>query len=325
MERRGTRPRNLDGFRTPAVRDGAGSMISGEHVRPRVALLALTVAVFSVSWAAILIRLAGAAPLAIAFWRLALATLILAPVAGWQRARQRRAIRSSSRRASPVLVIAAGTLLAGHFVLWIMSLFLTSVASSVMLVTTQPVFAALIAGPLLGERTGARTWAAIGLSLAGAAVITAGDLSLSAGAMLGDLLAVTAAAAAAVYLVLGRRARHGGPLPIYLFSVNGVATAVLLLLCLGSDTPLGGYAWITWALLLALAVGPHLVGHGFLNLAVRHLPAPAVNLALLGEPILSSIYAAWLFGEVPPPWFYLGGLLVSGGLIVEFGPRRRRS
>ncbi|MFQ5719388.1 MAG: DMT family transporter [Acidobacteriota bacterium] len=305
--------------------------MSDTSVRPsRSAMASLGVAVVAVSWAAILIRLADAPTLVIAFWRLALATGLLAPVAALH---ARRAGRTSppgptarDRRGMPWLVPVAGALLAGHFVLWIASLFLTSVANSVMLVTTQPIFAALLARPLLGEPAPVRTWAAIALSLAGALCITARDLTVSRAAMVGDLLAILAAAAAATYLVLGRRARDTGPLTVYLTRVNGVATGLLLLCCLLFDAPLRGYAPATWAAFAALAVGPHLAGHGLLNFAVRRLPAPAVNLALLGEPILSTIYAALLFHEIPTGWFYVGGALVLTGVGVEFVPRggRRR-
>ena len=296
-------------------------------------LAVLGVAVVSVSWAAILIRLAGAEPMAIAFWRLALATLLLLPVAAWRRAGGRQATggsaldtpRAPRGAASHLLVLGAGTFLAAHFALWIASLFLTSVASSVMLVATMPVFTALLTRPVLGERTGARSWLAIVLSLSGVALITAGDLALSSAAVAGDLLALGAAAAGAVYLVLGRRARHGGPLPVYLLQVNGVATGLLLLLCWAGGTPLTGFSWTTWGVLLALAVGPHLAGHGLLNLAIRSLRAAAVNLALLGEPLLASLYAAILFREFPGRWFYAGAVFVVVGVAVEFAAPARRS
>lgn len=279
--------------------------------------MSLVVAVLAVSWAAILIRLADAGPLAIAFWRLFIATLVVAPLAAATR-RPRPDSKSAAQPASSRLVVAAGVLLAIHFALWVGSLFLTTVASSVTLVTTQPVFAALVSRPLLGERTARRTWAAIALSLAGAAVIGFGDFGVSMSALVGDLMALAAAAAAAFYLVLGRRARHGGPLPVYLVKVNAVAALALLVPCVVTGTRLGGFSGATWLVFAGLAVGPHLAGHGLLNFAVRHLRAPAVNLALLGEPVLSTVYAVFLFGERPSGMFLAGAALVIGGVLVEF-------
>jgi drug/metabolite transporter (DMT)-like permease len=140
-------------------------------------------------------------------------------------------------------------------------------------------------------------------------------------------MALAAAGAAAGYLILGRRARGSGPVSRYLWRVNGVAAMVLLGLCLAAGAPLWGYPPSTWAALFGLAAGPHLAGHGLLNLAVRSLQAPAVNLSLAGEPILATLYAAWLLAEMPRRWFYIGAVLVLAGLVVEFLPalRRRRT
>jgi drug/metabolite transporter (DMT)-like permease len=284
--------------------------------------LALLVAVVAVSWAAILVRLAEAPALAIAFWRLALATLFLSAPAWWL-ARGRPAAAAAGKGS----VVAAGFLLALHFALWIGSLFLTSVASSVLLVSTQPVFAALVTRPLLGEGISRRTMLAIGFTMAGTAVLAAGDAASGAGTriLLGDAMALAAAAAAAVYLVLGRQARGSGPLPVYLFKVNGVAALVLLVTCLAARTPLLGFTARTWAVLVGMAAGPHLAGHGLLNYAVRILPATTVNLALAGEPLLSTVYAMVLLDEWPLLAFYAGAILILVGLVIEFqsGLRRR--
>jgi drug/metabolite transporter (DMT)-like permease len=286
----------------------------------RLASAALLIAVIAVSWAAILIRVAEAPALAVAFWRLALATLILSPLA---------ILRGLGRRgegdaAGGLLVTGAGVLLALHFALWIASLFRTTVASSVLLVSTQPIFTGFLAGPLLGEPPARRTWLAIALCVAGSVLIAGGDLSLGHQAVVGDLMALGAAAAAAVYLLLGRRARRRGPLPVYLWRVNGVASLALLAACLLAGEPLYGYPPATWAVFVALATGPHLAGHGLLNFAVRYLPAPVVNLSLTGEPILSTSYAMVLFDEWPGRWFYGGAVLILGGLTVQFARRGAR-
>ena len=284
------------------------------------ASLALTVAVVAVSWAAILVRLAEAPALAIAFWRLALATLMLSLPAWWL-SRGRPAAAGHHG-----MVLAAGLLLALHFGLWIGSLFLTSVASSVLLVSTQPLFAALVTRPLLGERTSRTTLVAIGFTMTGTVVLGAGDVLAGGGArvLLGDAMALVAAGAAAVYLVLGRQARGTGPLPIYLWKVNGVAALAMLLACLVARVPLVGFTSGTWLTFGAMAAGPHLAGHGLLNLAVRTLPATTVNLALAGEPLLSTMYAMVLLAEWPLPAFYAGATLILIGLGVEFQSGLRR-
>ncbi|MFQ5767022.1 MAG: DMT family transporter [Acidobacteriota bacterium] len=280
---------------------------------PPPAILILVFAVVAVSWAAILIRLASAPPLAIAFWRLALACLMILPLV-IRRPLHRPPAASAGR------VIMAGVLLALHFGFWIWSLALTTISSSVLLTSTQAVFSGVLGHRLLRERTTRRTWLAIALTLAGVGFIGAGDVHVSGRVLLGDLMALAAAGAAAVYLILGRRGRKSGPLLIYLFNVNGVAAMVLLLSCLAAGIPLSGFPSGTWLVFLALALGPHLAGHGLLNLAVRQVPATSVQLALMGEPVLATIYAAFLLGERPGGWFYAGAALVLGGILMEFLP-----
>lgn len=281
------------------------------------ARLALVVAVLAVSWAAILIRVAAAPPLAIAFWRLTLAAAILSPPAWWLS-------RGGTVRGRQGPTLMAGILLGLHFALWISSLFHTTVSSSVLLVSTQPIFATLATGPLLGEKPSRRTIWAITLTLGGSGILAAGDAGLGSEALLGDAMALASAAAAAVYLVLGRRQRASGPLPVYLWKVNVVAALTLLVACLVSRTALMGFSATTWAVFAALAVGPHLAGHGLLNFAVRFFPAPTVNLALAGEPLLSTSYAAALLGEIPGGPFYAGAALILAGLVVEFSGSDRR-
>ncbi len=273
------------------------------------AALALTTAVAAISWAAILIRLCEAPSQGIAFYRLLFATLALAP---WG---ARGALRIGGRTA--VLALAAGLMLAIHFAAWIASLGYTTVASSVTLVATQPVFAAVLAPIWLGERPGRRGVAGIVLALAGVAIVSGGDWRLGGRALLGDLLALAGALTGAVYLMIGRRVRERVAFLPYLLTVNAATTVCLALFALGSGARLTGYPVGTWLALAGLAAGPHLVGHGLLNWSVRRLRSLAVTLAVLGEPVLSTVYAALIFEEIPPPWFYAGALLIGSGLVLS--------
>jgi drug/metabolite transporter (DMT)-like permease len=268
--------------------------------------LALIVAMVASSWASILIRLCAAPSLGIAFYRLAFASLILLPfgIGGMRRA-GRRTLGTAA---------LAGVVLALHFASWISSLQYTSVASSVMLVSTGPVFAALLGPRLLGERPGASGLIGVALSLLGIAILTGGDLRLGGDALYGDLLALGGALAVAVYFMLGRRVRGRIALPAYLLTVNTSAALTLGLMALATGTTLHSYPRATWLLLLLMAVGPHLIGHGLLNWSVRRLRSFAVTLATVGEPILATIYAALLFRELPGPAFYGGAVLIVLGI-----------
>ncbi len=284
---------------------------------PRVAAgAALLAAVFAISWASILIRLAEAPSLAIAFWRVFFATAVFLPWAARP--------RGPTTRGTAALAVAAGALLAIHFATWIHSLALTSVASSVVLVTTQPVFTAALGPLFLGERPGGLGIAAAAVALAGTAVLAGGDFALGGKALAGDLLALAGAAAAAAYFMIGRRVRERIDFAPYLVLVNGSSAAFLLLFAAAAGTPLTGFPGATWWLLLLMAIGPHATGHGLLNWSVRRLRAFTVNMAVLGEPVLATIYAALLFGERPGRAFFAGALLIACGLVLAAREEARR-
>ncbi|GAB4222551.1 MAG: DMT family transporter [Acidobacteriota bacterium] len=271
---------------------------------------ALALAILAVSTAAPLVRLApDADPLRLAFWRLALAGALVAVVL-----RPRGLLSPRAWRWGGV----AGVLLAVHFGAWFWSLRLTSVASSVTLVTTAPLFAAVIAPRWLGDRTSPRLWVGALAALAGVALIAHADGRAGGGSdpLLGDALALLAAGAGSVYLLIGRRVRAEVEVEAQVAMTCLAGAAALAVAVVASGQGLAPASMRVGLVALALALGPHLTGHGLLNVAVRHRPAQEVQLALLGEPVLSSILAALLFAEWPHASFYPGGALVLGGLAI---------
>lgn len=284
--------------------------------------------VLAASTAAIFIRLAqadGADSIVIAAARLTLASLFLAPFA---LVRHPAALRSLSRR-DWLLLTLAGAFLALHFATWISSLAYTSVASSVVLVTTTPLWVGLLSPLVLKERPSRLTVFGLALALSGGLVVGLSDTcSLAAGrpvcppwnsfiggtAFLGDLLALSGAWMAAGYLLVGRHVRERLPLLPYIFIVYGFAALVLLCLMLASGkSPLGMPAsTYLWFLLLALV--PQLIGHSVFNWALKYLPATFVSVTLLGEPVGSTLLA-FLFFQESPGWLKLGGaLLILAGI-----------
>jgi len=268
--------------------------------------------VLAVSWAAILVRLAAAPPLAVAAWRMALAALPALAFALWRR---RDELARVDRRGR-LWLGASGLALAIHFAAWIASLRLTSVASSVALVTTQPVWAALLARVFLGERVGGRTWAGIAVAVSGGAAVAGADLDASAGALLGDGLAVAGGVMAAAYLVAGRRARANLSLGAYAGVVYPAAAAALLLGAGLGGVPLIGYPARTWAALALLALVPQLVGHSLLNWSLRWLSAPFVAVAVLGEPVIATLLAIPILGETPGLLQAAGAALTLAGVAL---------
>ena len=233
------------------------------RVRRPHPFLVLLAAVLAVSWAAPLIRLTAAPPLAIAAWRLTLASLVLLPLFARPGARAGWGAMGPRERG---IALLAGVALALHFASWITSLRLTSVAASAVLVSLSPVFAWLLSAVFLRERPTRLQVAGIVLGVVGAAVIALGDAS-SGGrhVLLGDLLALLGAVCAAAYLVVGRRLRAGLGLVAYVTPVYGVAAAVLLVWAGLRGEAFRAYGASDWAIFAALAAGPMLVGHTGFN------------------------------------------------------------
>jgi len=274
------------------------------------AALALTIAVLAVSWSAILVRLCDAPALGIAFFRMLLATLATLPLA--LRARERDAGRGSLPAGA---IVAAGLLLAAHFATWVSSLALTSVASSVLLVNLHPLLSGFVGHRWLGDTISHRTVAGLALALAGAGAVAAGDWHLGGGHRIGDLLAVAGSVTVAGYLLVGRSVRHRAGLGLYLTGVYAVATVALGIACFALQVPLLGYAPSTYGWIALMTAGPHLLGHNLLNWAVRRLPAHLVQATVLGEPVLATLYAAWLFNERPSSGWFVGSVCVAAGVI----------
>jgi drug/metabolite transporter (DMT)-like permease len=274
--------------------------------------LGLAAGVLAVSCAAILIRLADAPPLAVAAWRL----LLAGAAAGAFAAVARRGELAQLDGRSVALLASAGTALAAHFATWIASLRLTSVASSVALVSTQPVWVALLARVLLRERVPPRGAAGIALAIAGGVAMAGGDVALGRSALVGDLLALAGALAAAVYFVTGRRVRARLSLGAYVGVVYPVAAAALVVLAAVAGTPLRGFAPRTWAALALLALVPQLVGHSLLNWSLRWLSAPFVAVAILAEPVLAILLAIPVLGERPSLVQVGGGLVLLAGVAL---------
>lgn len=281
---------------------------------PRGDLVLLGVAVLAVSTSGPLIRYAAAPALAVAMWRNLLAVPALAVPALRARRPDRREVR---------LIALSGVLLAAHFAAWIPSLSYTSVASSVALVATQPVWAAVIARAR-GEHVHREVWIGIGIALLGVLVLSGVDLSISARALFGDLLALVGGALAAAYVSVGSEVRRSVGTAVYTTGCYGVASVLLLAVCVASARPLTGYETETWIAIVALVVGPQLLGHTLVNTVLRSITPTAVSVAILFEVVGATLLAALWFGETPPLAAVPAGLLIFCGVIVVIRAGRRR-
>ncbi|HAD07830.1 MAG TPA: hypothetical protein DCE76_11795 [Anaerolineaceae bacterium] len=303
-------------------------MASTQKSYPLAGLI-LTLGILAVSTAAIFIRFAQqeAPSLVIAAYRLGLASLILLPFS-FQHARREVTGLSGSDRLRALL---AGVFLAVHFAAWIISLELTSVASSVVLVTTTPLWVAIFSPLFLKERMRKEVWWGLGLAFSGGVVVAASQAcvwennqvtctSLSAffqgKALIGNLLALMGAWMAAGYLLVGRKVRPLISLRSYTLLVYSTAAVVLIGLAALNGYSFTGYTLPVFGWFLLLAIIPQVIGHSSFNWALRYLPATFVSLALLGEPVGATILAMIFLREVPMINEIIGGGMILAGIYL---------
>lgn len=280
--------------------------------RARV-LVVLAVAIVAVSAAAIFIRFAQAPGVVVALGRMLVAAVVLAPltVAALR--------RTPLRRDAAGYTVLAGAMLGLHFATWISSLSYTTVAASVTLVATVPLWVALFSWLFLRIPPTLTVLFGVLLAVAGGAIIAFGDIAGPAGpssgtSLLGNALATVGAMAAAAYLLLGRSAqRRGLGVQAYVGVAYAVAAAVLLPWPALLGVAYVGYGLPTFAWVAALALVPQLVGHTGINFALRHLDPTRVSTAMLLEPVGAGMFALLLFGEVP------GAVTVLGAAVVLLG------
>ena len=280
--------------------------------------LGIALAVVSVSTASIFISWSASPFVTIALYRLALASLILAPFALLD---PKRGLWNLTRK-DVAGMIGVGAILATHFTLWIGSLKIepvqVSVASSVILVTSHPLLVGVLSHFVLRERLTARMAIGIGLGFSGVVLIAIADSTVKTASGIGDLLAFLGGIAAGFYLLAGRRFRQRIPLLAYAFVVYASATGVLFAYAVvlrESLVPLGDVGQ-EMALFLALAVIPQIGGHTLYNWTLRWVSAPVVSLSLVGEPIGSSLLAWVLLHQTPGVAVGLGGALALLGIYL---------
>jgi drug/metabolite transporter (DMT)-like permease len=273
-----------------------------------LAILALGVA--AVSTAAVLIREADAPSMVIAAYRLVLASLPLLLLAG---VRRQRVLPST--QSLVLLTLLSGVFLALHFGFWVASVKQTSIVTSVVLVTTTPLFVGLAGGPLLGEKPSSTIWLAIAIAAAGALLMVSEDFDAGGDTLQGDAFALLAAVFASGYLMAGRKllGTGAGWLP-YITVTYSTGAVILLASMLIAGESLGGYSTRTYGFFVLLALVPQLIGHTAVNRSLGHLPAIVVSIAVLGEPVGATILGAIFLSEEPTLVQLAGGLLVLAGV-----------
>lgn len=283
------------------------------HDKPIVnPYLAVLVGVFAISFSALFVRLSSAPSMIIATYRLLFTFLLLAP---FTLIRHRQDLHALPRRERG-LAAASGACLALHFLTWFTSLNYTSVASSVVLVTTQPVFVVLGSWLLFREKISRPAMFGMILALTGSFIIGASDFQLDMRAFLGDLLALAAAVLVSGYLLIGRRLRGSVSLPAYTFFTYGSSALLLLVASLASRTPFYPYPAADWLLFMGLALVCTILGHTVFNWVLRYVQASVVSVSVLGEPLGAIIWASVFLHEYPTQRQLIGGAFIFAGLFL---------
>ncbi len=288
---------------------------------------AVTIGILAASTSSILIRLAqqDAPSLVIAAYRMLISSLILWLYIFLSRDTSLQLIDTRTRRLS----ILSGFFLSIHFATWITSLEFTSITSSVVLVTTSPLFVAALSPILLKERIQRATVLGLALAFLGAILIAVSDgggpldtlrsfnpAALTRRAVLGDLLALTGAAAAAGYILIGRELRRNVPLLPYITISYSTSAVILIALSLLFRFSFTAYPQQTFLWFVLLALIPQLIAHSSMNWALHYLPAAFVSISLLGEPIGTSILAFFIFRETPSILTIFAACLIFSGILL---------
>jgi drug/metabolite transporter (DMT)-like permease len=282
-------------------------------------VLLLVTAAAAVSPASIFILLADAPPLTVAFYRMFFASLILFPVYIYRAGSGKLSFLPKRQYR---MIILSGLFLTAHFATWNSSLFYTTVSNSVILVTTQPVFVAVLGWIFLKEKLRIRGIAGILIAVSGAVVITGGDFNLSPEYLIGDILALIGAVMAASYFTIGRSVRKDVHILTYILNCYLASAAGLLIVALVAGQPLSGLSGKSYFYFILLGLIPTVIGHSLYNWALKYLQAFLVGVCILGEPIGATILAWLILDQQPTSFFYIGAGLIGIGLLILFSSEK---
>ena len=285
--------------------------VTGLQQPGRSDVLLLGIAVTAVATSGPLMAATVAPALAIAFWRNALGGLVMVPAALLT---ARAELRGLDRREWR-LALVAGVFLALHFATWVPSLDYTSVASATALVSTQPVWVALLARAQ-GVHVSRRVWTGIGVAMVGALLLTGVDLRVSTEALVGDLLAIAGGVFAAAYITAGAAVRQSVSTTTYTALCYPTAAVLLLVACVVGRQPLTGYDGEDWLKLVAITVGAQLLGHSLFNVVLRSVSPTVISMSILLEIPGAALIAAVFLGQRPPLLAVPAALLLLAGLAL---------
>ncbi|UJF28027.1 DMT family transporter [Planococcus sp. 107-1] len=272
----------------------------------------IIIGVFSVALSAIFVKMTSADSGVTAFYRMLFSILIMSPVFFMKYTQE---IKKLSKRDWAFTSIA-GIFLAFHFILWFESLNYTSVASSTVLVTLQPLFAFAGTYFFFKEKLSIKTLVSGLIAVLGSVLIGYGDFKISGSALYGDILALIACALITGYLLFGQDVRQRLSLITYTFVVYSFSTITLFFYIIVKGESFGPYPASEWMWFLLLAIIPNLLGHTLFNWSLRWVSTNVISIAILFEPVGAAILAYFILGELLSSSQIIGGTVVLCGIIL---------
>ena len=277
----------------------------------------LAIGVFIISFSGIIIKVTTAPPLIIAFYRVFLTSIFLTPVFFSK-------YRDSLKFFLDIRPALVGFVLALHFYAWISAVHLTNVANAVIFIAIQPLFTLLLEYLFAKEDVRKGAVAGVIFALIGSIIISFSDLYIILTRFYGDMLAILAAFLAACYLFLGRSFRKEIKYIPYIYILYSYTAFFLFIFVLLSGNSFTGYGNMNYIYILILALGPTLIGHSVLNLSIRYVPATIVSLAILGEPIMTTVLAMIILGERLTTATMIGGVLILYGIFRAINSNQKQ-
>ena len=275
-------------------------------------MIMIVVGVLGISMSSIFVKYSQAPSAVTAAWRLLWTVLLLTPVVLGKKPVRRELAQTPKKLV--LLSILSGLFLAIHFVLWFESLQHTSVASSTTIVCTEVIWVCLGFCLFLKGKLSWKAIAAIGVTLFGSVLIAFSD-SGSGAQLYGDILALLAAIAVAVYTLIGRVVREKLSTTVYTYMVYSACAAVLVVTCVSQGSGLFAYGWSAVIVGLLLAVFSTILGHSIFSWCLKYFSPAFVSASKLCEPVVAAVLAGFLFGELPGWLQVIGGALILGGVL----------
>ncbi|MEE2526016.1 DMT family transporter [Hyphobacterium sp. HN65] len=287
-----------------------------------VGLIVLIMGAVAIGMAAPLVKLSELGPQTVGFWRMALTIPFAFAWMQFDRNPPAKADAPSGPKKWLHLALP-GLLFAGDLAFWHAGIKITSVANATFLANLQPVFVVLAAWLIFKETITRQFLMAAGLAVAGAALLSAGNLTVAPDRWPGDALSIATAVWYASYILAVRQARRFASTGTVIFFTALVTAPILALTALGFGEDIMPPTLTDWLVLIGLAVGVQIIGQGGVAFGLGRVPAPVASIIILIQPVVASIAGWIMFGEAFAPMQYAGAALVMTG--VYWVQRRSRT